>query len=397
MRSGRLAAASVVLALAASCTGGPEEGVTESASTTAREPTTLAETSTEERPQEEPGPPVGGGRVALRRMAAGLDSPVFAAAAPGEEGRLYVVEQGGRIRVLEDGELRPRAFLDISDRVSGGNEQGLLSVAFHPRYESNGLFYVDYTDLNGDTHVVELRASDGGRPPAEVRELLFVRQPYSNHNGGQLAFGLDGLLYVGMGDGGAAGDPENRAQDLSSRLGKLLRLDVDERGAEWELVGYGLRNPWRFSFDRVTGDLWIGDVGQQAVEEIDFVPASRLDRLHNFGWDVFEGSNVYEDKPPTDRGTLVEPLDEYPHDLGCSVTGGYVYRGERARDEAWGRYFFGDYCSGRVWSLVPRRGEVTRRDHPFRVPELTSFAEDLNGELYALSRDGVVYQLVQAT
>jgi glucose/arabinose dehydrogenase len=397
MRSGRLAAASVLLALAASCTGGPDEGVTENASTTAPEPTTSAETDTEERPPEEAEPPVGGGRVAVRRVAAGLDSPVFAAAAPGEEGRLYIVEQGGRIRVLEEGELRRRAFLDISDRVSGGNEQGLLSVAFHPRYESNGLFYVDYTDLNGDTHVVELRASDPGRPPAEVRELLFVRQPYSNHNGGQLAFGPDGLLYVGMGDGGSAGDPENRAQDLSSRLGKLLRLDVDERGAEWELGGYGLRNPWRFSFDRVTGDLWIGDVGQQAAEEVDFVPASRLDRLHNFGWDVFEGSSVYEDKPPTRRGILVEPLDEYSHDLGCSVTGGYVYRGERARDEAWGRYFFGDYCSGRVWSLVRRRGEVTRRDHPFRVPELTSFAEDLDGELYALSRDGVVYRLVEAT
>ncbi|HSE81881.1 MAG TPA: PQQ-dependent sugar dehydrogenase [Gaiellaceae bacterium] len=399
MRSGRLAAVSVLLALAASCTGGSGEDVTDIRSTTEPDARTTTQSEAEAPPPDSTTDPlpVGNGRVRLKLVTRGLDSPVFATAAPGEEDRLYVVEQGGRVRILEDGDLLARPFLDISDRVSGGNEQGLLSLVFHPRYASNGLFYVNYTDLGGDTHVVELRAPGTRRAPVEMRELLHVRQPYANHNGGQLAFGPDGLLYVGLGDGGSAGDPENRAQDLSSRLGKLLRLDVDERGARWELVGYGLRNPWRFSFDRVTGDLWLGDVGQQAVEEIDFVRAGGLDGVKNFGWDVFEGSEVYEDKPPTRRGALVGPLTEYSHDVGCSVTGGYVYRGRKLRDEAWGRYFYGDYCSGLVWSLVRLEDEVTNRRHPFRVAGLTSFAEDLAGELYALSREGAVYRLAKAS
>jgi glucose/arabinose dehydrogenase len=396
MRSGWLAAASVLLVLAAACSGGTDEDTTEGAVTTEAETTTSTD-SGPEKPQEEDGaPPVGRGRVALKRVAAGFDSPVFLAAAPGEEDRLYVVEQSGRVRVLEEGDVRGRPFLDLSDSVSRSNEQGLLSLVFHPRYESNRLFYVNYTDLSGDTRVVEYRAPRNGSAPVEVRELLFVRQPYTNHNGGQLAFGPDGFLYVGMGDGGSAGDPENRAQDLSSRLGKLLRLDVDRPGSRWEIVGYGLRNPWRFSFDRVTSDLWIGDVGQSEVEEIDFVPASGLGRTYNFGWDVFEGSKVYEDKPLTRGGRLVEPLTEYTHDVGCSVTGGYVYRGQKARDEAWGRYFFGDYCSGRIWSVVRHRGEVDVKNHPFTVAGLTSFAEDLDGEFYALSREGVIYRLAEA-
>jgi glucose/arabinose dehydrogenase len=269
-------------------------------------------------------------------------------------------------------------------------------MAFHPEYASNGLFYVNYTDLMGDTHVVEYRRAGRNRDPVETREVLYVNQPYQNHNGGQLAFGPDGLLYVGMGDGGSASDPENRAQDLSSKLGKLLRRDVDEPGSEWERFAYGLRNPWRFSFDRVTGDLWIGDVGQGRLEEIDRVSAPDLDKEYNFGWDVFEGSEVHEDKPLTPGGILVEPLAEYSHDLGCSVTGGYVYRGEELRDEAWGRYFFGDYCSGRIWSIARWNGQATRRGHAFRIPEITSFGEDLDGELYALSRDGAVYRFVSA-
>ncbi len=323
----------------------------------------------------------------------GLDSPVFATAAPGVENRLYVVEQPGRIRVLEDGELLDEPFLDISASVSSGGERGLLSMAFHPDYASNGLFYVDYTDLEGDTRVAEYRVPSPEAEPVEVRELLYVPQPYANHNGGQLAFGPDGLLYVGMGDGGSGGDPENRAQDLSSRLGKLLRLDVDGSSTEWDMAAYGLRNPWRFSFDRATGDLWIGDVGQQSLEEIDFVPVTNLHQLHNFGWDVFEGSEVFEDKLPAPGGALVDPVAEYTHEFGCSVTGGYVYRGRSARKQAWGRYFYGDYCSGRVWSLARADGEVSRRGHPFRVPGLTSFAEDSQGELYLLTSDGVIRQL----
>ena len=317
---------------------------------------------------------------------------MFATGAPGEPGRLYVVEQIGRIRVVEGGDVLPEPFLDLVGDIAYGGEQGLLSMAFHPDYETNRLFYVNFTDPEGNTRVKEYRA--GGAQPVETRELLYVPQPYANHNGGQLAFGPDGLLYVGMGDGGDGGDPENRAQDLSSRLGKLLRVDVDAPGAEWEMVGFGLRNPWRFSFDRVTGDLWIGDVGQNAVEEVDFVASDQVGDVHNFGWDVFEGSAPFEDKPLTPAGTLVEPITEYTHDDGCSVTGGYVYRGAAVRRQAWGRYFYGDYCSGKIWSVAHMDGEINRRGHPFTVRSLTSFAEDLDGELYLLSADGTIYQLV---
>ena len=399
MRQGRLAAGVALLVLGAACTSGPGEGVTELVTTAPAVTETETEPAGEPRPPlpvVDPGPPAQGGPLDLELVTTGLDSPVAATAPPGDDRRLFVVEQGGRIRVLDNGELLAEPYLDISSKVSTENEQGLLSLAFHPSFLSNGLFYVNYTDTGGDTRVVEYRDGGGGEEPVEMRELLYVPQPYRNHNGGQLAFGPDGLLYVGMGDGGSAGDPENHAQDLSDRLGKLLRLDVDEPSTEWEMAGFGLRNPWRFSFDRVTGDLWIGDVGQETMEEIDFVAAPDLNVLHNFGWNVYEGSELYEDKPLTPGGTLVEPLTEYTHEFGCSVTGGYVYRGERLRREAWGRYFYGDYCSGRIWSLTNWDGEVARRGHPFRVANLTSFAEDGVGELYALSRDGAVYRFVKA-
>ena len=211
--------------------------------------------------------------------------------------------------------------------MSGG-EQGLLSLAFDPDYETNRLFYVDYTDTNGDTRVVEYQA--GGPAPVRRRELLFVDQPYANHNGGQLAFGPDGRLYVGMGDGGGGGDPENRAQNLDEKLGKLLSLDVDQdvREKDWTIEGYGLRNPWRFSFDRETGDLWIGDVGQGEWEEIDYTPATARASRTTAGTST-KGTHGYEDKDPNPAGHLVMPVHEYSHDEGCSVTGGYVYRGER--------------------------------------------------------------------
>jgi glucose/arabinose dehydrogenase len=386
---GLLAAGSVVLLLAAACAGGSDEGMETSppgTDTRRAPPTSSGDAETE---SERPG---RGGPLGLEEVVSGLDAPVHAAAAPGEPGRLYVVEQPGRIRVLEDGALQEEAFLDITGQVKSGGEQGLLSVAFHPDYEENGLFYVDYTNTTGDTRVVEYRA-EAGTAAAESRRLLAVDQPYDNHNGGQLAFGPDGLLYVGMGDGGAGGDPENRAQDLGSRLGKLLRLDVDDRGADWELVAYGLRNPWRFSFDRLTGDLWIADVGQQDREEIDFVPAAEVGELLNFGWDAYEGSAVFEDKEPSPGGRLVDPISEYTHEFGCSVTGGFVYRGSDVRQEARGRYFYGDYCSGRIWSLGRWNGELTRRGQEFRVPKLSSFAEDEDGELYLVSQGGTIYRL----
>ena len=387
-----LAAGTVLLLLAAGCSG-DEGGMERSApSTDAGPPPPTRSEAAETSPEpgsERPGP---GGPLGLEEVASGLDAPVHAAAAPGERGRLYVVEQPGRIRVLERGRVLEEPFLDITDEVRSGGEQGLLSVAFHPGYGDNGLFYVNYTNTDGDTRVVEYRAG-AGTAPARSRTLLAVDQPYANHNGGQLVFGPDGLLYVGMGDGGSGGDPENRAQDLGSRLGKLLRLDVDDPGAEWELVAYGLRNPWRFSFDRLTGDLWIADVGQSELEEIDFVPAAEVGELLNFGWDVFEGSAVFEDKEPSPEGRLVGPISEYSHELGCSITGGFAYRGSELEREARGRYFYGDYCSGRIWSLARWQGEVTSRAQPFRVPQLSSFAEDGAGELYLVSQAGTVYRL----
>jgi glucose/arabinose dehydrogenase len=335
-------------------------------------------------------PPTVIASLKIERIANGLDAPVGISSTPSEPGRLYVVEQPGRVRVLEDGKLLADPFLDISSEVVSGGEQGLLSLAFDPGYASNRLFYVDYTDRNGDTRVVEFEARPGSAP-VRRRELLFVDQPYANHNGGQLAFGPDGRLYVGMGDGGSGGDPENRAQDLSQRLGKLLSMDVhgDER---WRIEGYGLRNPWRFSFDRETGDLWIGDVGQSNWEEIDRTPRASPG-LENYGWDVYEGTHGFEDKEPNPAGHLVMPLYEYSHDDGCSVTGGFVYRGQ-AIAAARGRYFFGDYCSGSVWSLAARGNSVDNVVLEGKVPALSSFGEDTEGEIYAASLNGEVFELV---
>jgi glucose/arabinose dehydrogenase len=329
-------------------------------------------------------------RLKLTRIAGGLESPVDVTVAPGEPDRLYVVEQTGRILTIDGRRVSQRPFLDITGDVVSGGEQGLLSVAFHPDYADNHLFYVDYTDVNGDTRVVEFEAR-ADEAPVRKRELLFVDQPYANHNGGQLAFGPDGRLYVGMGDGGSGGDPENRAQNLSERLGKLLSLDVDTPGANWRIEGYGLRNPWRFSFDRETGDLWIGDVGQGDWEEIDYTP-HESPGLENYGWDVFEGTHPFEDKKPNSRGQLVMPVAEYSHDNGCSVTGGFLYRGQGI-PAAQGRYFYGDYCSGIFWSLVLRNGKADVTRHSIRVQGLSSFGEDAAGELYLVSLEGDVFKL----
>jgi glucose/arabinose dehydrogenase len=335
---------------------------------------------------------VGGAlKLKLVPVASGLKSPVHAAAPASERNRLYVVEQAGRIRVIENGKLLSAPFLDITNLVRSGGEQGLLSVAFHPKYATNRLFYVDYTDTNGDTRVAEYRAGQNGAP-AKTRELFFQEDPYANHNGGHLVFGPDGLLYLGTGDGGSGGDPENRAQNMQTRFGKLMRIDVDREGADWEIVGLGLRNPWRYSFDRKTGDLYVGDVGQNQWEEIDFL-ARGDNGLKNYGWDVYEGNHQYEDKPPSPAGTLVRPIAEYNHSQGCSVTGGYVYRGKKVPKAA-GRYFYGDYCSGRIWSFVERDGRATGlKRHSFRVPQLSSFGENAAGELFLVSQAGTVYRL----
>jgi glucose/arabinose dehydrogenase len=329
-------------------------------------------------------------------VRSGLDAPTDVASTRSQPKRLYVVEQDGQIRVIVAGKLLARPFLDIRPRVTSGGEQGLLSMAFHPKFAKNRRFYVDYTDRNGDTRVVEYRASRARAVALRgtARQLLFVDQPYANHNGGQLGFGPDGRLYVGMGDGGGGGDPENRAQNLQSKLGKLLRINVDRRGAQAQIAAYGLRNPWQFSWDRSTRDLYIADVGQGDWEEIDFLPRSSSG-LVNFGWDVYEGDAHYEDKEPNPQGRLVFPVLVYGHGLGCSVTGGFVYRGKQV-PAARGRYFFGDYCSGRLASLRIVDGKATDvRVASQHLPGLSSFGEDARGELYAVTLTGRLYRLTR--
>ena len=322
----------------------------------------------------------------------GLQEPVQVTAPRNEARRLYVVEQRGTIRVIERGRLRAGLFLDVRDRVVAGGEQGLLGLAFDPRYGSNRFVYVNYTDSDGDTRVVRYRTNGARALPASARLLLRIDQPYGNHNGGGLAFGPDGLLYIGTGDGGSGGDPENRAQNMGSLLGKMLRLDVRRAGSAPEIVGLGLRNPWRYSFDRLNGDLYIGDVGQGALEEVSYTPRASAG-LENYGWDIYEGSRRFEQKSPG-PGKLVFPLFEFGRDGGhCSVVGGHVYRG-KARPAERGRYLVGDYCSGAVWSLTVAGGEAIRvRREPFRISSLTSFGEDAAGEIYATSHEGVVYRL----
>ncbi len=298
------------------------------------------------------------------QVIGGLSSPVYVTSAPGDPTTLYVVEQPGTIKIVRNGAIAG-TFLDIRARVRSGGEQGLLSVAFHPQYATNHRFYVDYTDTNGDTRVVEFRSSGGIGRPGTARQLLFVDQPYENHNGGQLQFDKKGYLYVGMGDGGSGGDPGNRAQNLKSRLGKLLRTNPTRAGSAWQIVGFGLRNPWRYTFDRANGNLWIGDVGQNQWEEVDFRTAARVGKLANYGWSRFEGKSTYDShKPLLRKGNLVFPQLVYSHGEGCSITGGYVYRGAAVSSMA-GRYIFGDYCTGTVWSFPTgakgKAGAVRRR------------------------------------
>jgi glucose/arabinose dehydrogenase len=332
----------------------------------------------------------GRSAVSLQPVISGLSAPVFVTAAPGEPARLYVVEQGGRIVVVEGGKIRSRPFLDVSGTISSGGERGLLGLAFPADYAKSRFVVVNYTNGRGDTRVVRYRSDGRAAVPGSARTLLAVPQPYSNHNGGMVAFGPDGLLYVGMGDGGSGGDPENRAQDMRSLLGKMLRLDARKpRAIDPEIVATGVRNPWRFSFDRRTGDLWIGDVGQNAIEEIDRIRA-REKGLVNLGWDVYEGRSRYEDKQPG-PGRLVGPVAQYTHDEGCSVTGGYVVR-EGGPSALQGRYVYGDYCSGTIWSL-PVVGAPKPRKESIEVANLVSFGEDEAGRLYAVSANGTVYRI----
>jgi len=332
-------------------------------------------------------------QVSIQPYASGLSAITAIASTPAEPSRLYVVEQVGRIKYIVNGRVAG-TFLDIRDRVVSGGEQGLLSVAFSPGYAKNHRFYVNYTDKQGNTRVVEFRSRNGVGVRSSARQLLFVRQPYANHNGGELQFDRNGYLYVGMGDGGSGGDPGNRAQRMNDRLGKILRIKPLQRRAKWKIVALGLRNPWRFTFDRANGDLYIADVGQNNWEEIDYRPRASIGRLTNFGWHVYEGRARYSSSTPLGPGQLVGPVYVYSHAGGnCSVTGGYVYRGS-AVPAAVGRYFFGDYCSGDIWSLRIQGGRaVDVRQVPFRGGTLTTFGEDVAGELYFGNGAGNIYKL----
>jgi glucose/arabinose dehydrogenase len=331
-------------------------------------------------------------------VVSGLERPVDLQ--PDGSGRLFIIEKVGRIRIFQNGQLLEQPFLDIDDRVgSFGNEQGLLGLAFHPQYAQNGRFFVNYTDTNGDDVIARFQVSSDPNvadPNSEVR-LLTVPDPFPNHNGGVLAFGPDGYLYAGLGDGGAAGDPFGNAQKTDVLLGKILRLDVDsaepyavpaDNPFGNEVWAYGLRNPWRMSFDRATGDLYIGDVGQGAWEEIDFLPAG-TGAGTNFGWDYREGAHDYEGGGPAG---MVDPIAEYSHpEGGCSITGGYVYRG--AMTEWNGVYLYGDYCTGFIWGLIQVNGgwqEQQLFDVDFTI---TSFGQDETGEVYAISDNGNIYRL----
>lgn len=358
--------------------------------------------------------PPGNLPLTLATVATGLDFPLDLTA-PRNDPRLFVVEKTGRIRVIENGAVLPAPFLDLHDRVSGGPEQGLLGLAFDPAYSTNGRFVVNYTDLNGDTRISAFRVS-ADPDVADVSTetvLLAVPQPFPNHNGGGLAFGPDGYLYAGLGDGGGGGDPNGNGQSLATLLGKLLRIDLNggtpyavppdnpfaaaagpaTRGEIWS---YGLRNPWRFSFDRLTHDLYIGDVGQDAHEEIDVAPGGGGGL--NFGWNRMEGAHCY---PPTagdacDRAGLTLPVVDYDHGQGCSVTGGYVYRGAAIPDLQ-GVYLYGDYCQGFVRSFRFAGGQATdQRDWQALRPSgnVTSFGEDAAGEVYVLTAQGGVYRIV---
>jgi glucose/arabinose dehydrogenase len=321
-----------------------------------------------------------------RAVASGFSEPIYVTGAKGEPGRLYVVEQGGVIQVLQGGKRRGTPLLDIRNIVQAGGEQGLLGLAFHPSYPKVRKLYVQYTAHDGSTKVVEYRTN--GNRATSPRLLFSSRDPYGNHNGGMLAFGRNGRLHFTMGDGGSGGDPQNRAQNMSSLFGKLLSLNVATKGLKIEALG--LRNSWRFSFDRANGDLYIGDVGQGSIEEIDWTPATSPG-VENYGWDVYEGRSKFEDKP-LGPGKLVNPVAQYSHDEGCSVTGGYNYRGSNASLR--GRYIYGDYCSGLVWSFKLVGGVATGlRQEAFKIESLTSFGEDTAGELYAVSHGGTIYRL----
>jgi glucose/arabinose dehydrogenase len=380
------------------------------------------------------GPPAGQSKpsefpeLALEQIVEGLQMPLYATSAPGQKNRLYVLEKAGKIRIVDltSKQILKADFLDIQAKVSTLSERGLLGLDFAPDYPESGVFYIHYSNKDGDTVLSRMRV-DPKKPlevlPDSEEILLQLAQPWPNHDGGQLCFGPDGMLYLGLGDGGAAADPKNAAQNGQNLLGKILRLDVSKSvGSPYaipadnpfvgndkfrdEIWAYGLRNPWRFSFDRTTGDLWIGDVGQNKWEEIDFVAAGSAGG-QNFGWRVMEGRHDFNQQDPR-PDNMVGPIHEYAQggDMNArSVSGGYVYRGKKLPGLA-GWYLFGDYVSGQVWALQQQGGEVSsyldltpmlRPGGGAVVPSMASFAQDADGEIYLMSlTGGSLHRIVDA-
>jgi glucose/arabinose dehydrogenase len=370
---------------------------------------TSVQCSSSSSPPSASGSPQPSSGIHLQLVAGGLSEPVHLTSPPADP-RLFIVEQRGTIRIFEDGRLLPDPFLDISAKVRSGGEQGLLSVAFHPSYASNGFFYVNYTDRSGDTRVERYSVSaDRNRAIAgSALQILFVEQPYDNHNGGHVLFGPDGMLWIGMGDGGSGNDPHGNGQNPHVLLGKLLRLDVnggvpytippdnpfaDGRNGRPEVWATGLRNPWRLAFDRAENRLYIADVGQNRWEEVHVVAADAPGL--NLGWNIMEGNHCLRASclPVGVPATL-----EYDHNDGCSITGGIVYRGSQIPGIA-GHYFFSDYCSGWIDSFRHESGNATqwrRWQLPERLP-VSSFGEDSAGEMYVVSHDGRVFKVVPAS
>jgi len=356
---------------------------------------------------------VANAEVVLERVVTGLDSPV--AITHAGDSRLFVTLQKGRVVIVEGTSVQPVPFLDVRSIVSCCGERGLLSIAFHPRYTQNGRLFVYYTNSNGDIVIARYTRSASNANAIDSNSgvvLLTIPHPTnSNHNGGQLQFGTDGYLYIGTGDGGSAGDPPDNAQNLSSLLGKMLRIDVDSgatytvpasnpfvarSGARAEIWAYGLRNPWRFSFDRETGDLWIADVGQGAWEEVDLQSVTSIG-AENYGWRRMEGSRCYRPTTNCSEPGMVLPVIEYPHGPECSITGGYRYRGTRS-PALRGRYIYGDLCSGKIWAsgLIGSTWTTSLlRDTTFTI---TTFGEDATGEVYVADfNDGSIHRIVDTT
>jgi glucose/arabinose dehydrogenase len=333
----------------------------------------------------------------LERIVVGLNRPTYVAVAPGDPEALWVLEQPGRVvRIAESGARR--VVLDLGDEVKVGAEQGMLGMAFHPDFAGDRRLYLHWSAApSGDTRVAELELrADGTVDPRSRRYLLRLEQPEQNHNGGQLAFGHDGRLHLGLGDGGGAFDPDERAQDLGDLLGKIVSTDVDAGEPRWRVELYGLRNPWRFSFDPALGEIWIADVGQDEVEEVNRVILEPDEPPKNLGWSGFEGTrDVGEDHELDDTGDLVWPVATYTHRDGCSVTGGLVYHGTELSRLS-GRYVYGDFCSGAIWSLepTPEGGATDVRRERAQVPQLTHVGADGAGRLVFASATGSIYRAI---